>query len=139
MKTWILVADAARGFLYDAEYPHQGGYELCHTFHHDESREKGCDLNADRSGHYQTSHAARSTYEHTDPKDAEAEKFMCELAHYLIHERKQQKFEDLIVVMPAHLYGVFEKHAKKHLNIIQYVSKDYTQEPVENLEVLLRV
>lgn len=139
MKTWILVADAARAFIYESEYPHHGDYQLVHRFHHDESRAKGEELLADRPGHFQTDHGARSSYEKSHPKEVEAEKFMTELAHYVIHAKKEKQFEDMITVVPAHLYGIFEKHVKDHVKITQHFSKDYTQEPLEHLKTLLRI
>ncbi len=133
MTTCIIVANASDALIYETEQVKGGKFSLVEKFSHPESRAKGEDLNSDRPGHYQTDHGARSAYEKNDPKQVEAEKFCCELAHHAKKMFGCGKFDHLILVMPAHIHGFFMKHFTCKFSNIEHLSKDYTKLPMDEL------
>ncbi|MBU2545967.1 MAG: host attachment protein [Pseudomonadota bacterium] len=141
MTTWILVANASRAFLYETKYLRTELPHLLQSFKHPQSREKRQDLTADRPGHYQTSHSTRSAYEATtDPKRIEAENFSIELIKTFLNHGGQPAFTQLILVMPAHFYGLFKEHLNKKTPDlkINHINKDYTRLKIEETTRLLR-
>lgn len=137
MTVWIIVANASAANIYETEHLKKGNYHLVETFQHPESREKGADLVSDRSGHFQTNTTARSAYENADPKKVEAERFICDMAHHVKHESDRNKFDELYLVMPAHIHGFFMKHFTSKFSNIQHISKDYTKHSVDELVKLI--
>jgi len=133
MSTWILVANASEAFLYRAKALKSKELARIHDFSHPESREKGIDLTTDGAGSFKTDHGARSSYEKSHPKEVEAVLFAQELADYLDHGRRQNEFDQLLIIAPAHFYGLMNKHLNKHLDYTKHLAKDYTKCTVDEL------
>lgn len=133
MTTCIIVANASEASIYEAKNERSNQYTLIEKFKHPASRKKGEELLADRPGHFQTNHDARSAYEKSDPKQVEAEKFSCELAHHAKKMHSSNQFNHLILIMPAHIHGFFMKHFTCGFSNIEYISKDYTKLPMDEL------
>ncbi|MBU1558347.1 MAG: host attachment protein, partial [Gammaproteobacteria bacterium] len=134
-------ANASRAFLYETKHLRTELPHLLQSFKHPQSRDKKHDLTADKPGHYQTSHTARSAYEsQTDPKKIEAKNFSMELAKTLLHNEGRPAFTQLILVMPSHFYGLFKEHfhCKTPDLKINHINKDYTRLKIEETTRLLR-
>jgi hypothetical protein len=127
MSALILVANASEACLYTCKNLRTQPLSLVDELIHPESRQKGVDLISDRPGHYAVGSKARSAYEKSNPKEVEAERFICELAskfHDMVGAKKPDK---AIVVMPAHLYGLFGKHFHGGAAELVHICKDYTK------------
>ncbi len=133
MTTCIIVANASEASIYETEHVRGKKFTFIEKFEHPESRAKGEDLTSDKPGHYQTDHSARSAYEKSDPKQVEAEKFSCELAHHAKKMHGCNQFDHLILMMPAHIHGFFMKHFTCKFSNIEHVSKDYTKLSMDEL------
>lgn len=134
MTTCIIVANASEASIYESENKHGNKLTLIEKFNHPDSRKKGEELTTDKSGHFQTDHGARSAYEKNNPKQVEAEKFSCELAHHAKKMHSSNQFDHLILVMPAHIHGFFMKHFTCGFSNIEHISKDYTKLPMDELK-----
>jgi protein required for attachment to host cells len=138
MTTWILVVNAAEAKLLTSENLRVGELELVREFAHPESRKKATELTSDKPGHYKTDMGARSAYIKNDPKEVEAEYFAIQLAHELKAGWDHNKYKSLVVVAPAHFYGLMKKHLDSHLAEIIHIPKDYTKYKLPKLAASLK-
>lgn len=139
MKTWILVANSAEAKLLSTDNLRVGELTLVRELTHPESRQKGCDLMSDKSGHYSTAGSARGAFSDHDPKEVEAEHFAIQLAHELKVGWGDNQYENLLIVTPAHFYGVLKKHLHDNSAItITHLSKDYTKHALPELHSSLK-
>lgn len=127
MNTWILVASASEAYLYSSEDVYAGALQLVEKLKHPESREKGLELTSDRPGHYQTDHGARSAYEKSHPKEEATEVFAIQLARLLKDGNYNHDYEQLIVIMAPHFYGLLNKHMDFKVDKFIHIPKDYTK------------
>lgn len=139
MKTWILVANSAEAKLLVTDNLRIGELELIRDFIHPESRKKISDLVSDRPGHYKTDASARSAFEKNDPKAIEVERFALQLTHELKAGLNKNQFKKILIVAPAHFYGLL----KKHLHIPEsleeaHISRDYTKYTLQELHESLK-
>ena len=137
MNTWILVANASEAYLYSSENLRSNELELIEEFSHPESREKGLELTSDRPGHYQTNHNARSAYEKSHPKEDEAKLFAQQLSGRLKAGHNQHDYQQLILVMAPHFYGLVNKHLNVTVDNFTHIGKDYTKLTAQELIVQL--
>jgi protein required for attachment to host cells len=134
MITWILVANAAEAKLLTSENLRiVGELKLLRELTHPNSRKKAADLMSDKPGHYKTDGGMRGAYSKNDPKEVEAEHFAIHLAHELKAGWDQNQYKHLVIVTPAHFYGLLGKHLDNHLSDIVHISKDYTRYPLLKL------
>lgn len=139
MKTWILVTNAAEAKFLKTDSLRMGELELMRELTHPESRKRNSELKSDRPGYYATGSGFNSAYDRNDPKQVEAEHFAVELAHELKAGWDQHQFKSLLIIAPAHFYGLL----KKHLHILgslelTHLSKDYTKYPLPRLHDALK-
>ena len=139
MKTWILVANSAEAKILATDKLRTGELEVVREFTHPESRKKISELMTDKPGHYKTDSGAHSAYDKNDPKEIEAEHFAMQLIHELKTGWDQHNFKNLIVVAPAHFYGILRKHMQ-HFNFcdIDHIPKDYTKYTLSKLHCSLK-
>lgn len=133
MITWILIANAAAAKIITSENLRQGGWQLLREFMHPDSRKKVTELISDKPGHYKTDMGARGSYSKNDPKEVVAEHFAIQLAHELKAGWDKNQYDQLVVVTPAHFYGLMKKHLSKNLATIMHVAKDYTKYTLSEL------
>ena len=134
MNQWILVANASCACLYSSDNLRISNLTLVKEFLHPDSRKKVTDLISDRAGNFKGSEGSNAAYEGRSPKDVEAEFFAEELSKEL---KKAAACKNLIVVSPAHFYGLLEKHLNCKEKI-QYIHKDYTKYQMPKLLKALR-
>lgn len=133
--TWILVANGSEASIFSATASEITKKE---AFTHPESRQKGEALASDRSGHFQgnpTGTGPGAFTEPKDPKEFEIERFSQELAEYLDKGRTTNQYDALVVIAPAHFYGLLNKHMNSHVQqrLHSHVDKDYTKLPEQEL------
>ncbi len=126
MNTWILVANASKAFLYSSENLYTGELQLVEELRHPESREKGLDLITDGPGSYKTDHEARSAYEKSHPKEDEAVTFAIKLASLLKDGNYNHDYEQLVLVVTSHFYGLMKQHMDFTVDKFVHIDKDYT-------------
>ena len=138
----ILVCNASKALLYltDKKYPKKP-LQFITELTNPKSQLKGIDLVTDRPGRYQKSSVARSAYEEPiEPKEKEKDHFAKQLAEHLEGNYKQRLFQQLIIIAPAHFFGLLEKHLANFIlaSIIRVIQKDYTYLPEIELRTLLQ-
>jgi protein required for attachment to host cells len=139
MITWILIANSAEAKLLTSENLRVvNKLKLLRELQHPNSRKKAADLMSDKPGHYKTDGGTRCSYAKNDPKEVEAEHFAIQLAHELKAGWDQNLYKRLVVVTPAHFYGLIGKHLDNHLSDIIHISKDYTKYPLTKLAESLK-
>lgn len=139
MTTWILIANAAEAELITSDNLRTGELTLLRKLEHPDSRKKASELVSDGPGHYKTDSGMRGSYSSkSDPKEVEAEHFAIELAHELKVGWNQNQYKHLIIVAPAHFYGLMGKHFDSHLPDITHISKDYTRYTLSKLAESLK-
>jgi protein required for attachment to host cells len=137
--TWILVANAAEARFFQFKNLRTDKLELIKELKHADSLKKVTDLVSDKPGHYRTSSGARGSYEKADPKEHETQIFMMQLIQELKAAHDKKKYEDLIIVTPAHFYGLLQKHLSNHnIPAPKHVPKDYTKYDVDKLMASLK-
>ncbi len=127
--TWIVVANASRGRLYENAGIGKG-LTLLSEFEHPESRMKNGDLVSDRPGYMQSvgnGHGSRQPA--TEPKQHEAEQFAHEIARVLESGRNQNKYERLILVASPSFLGLLKSKLPDQVRgtVSDTIEKDYTQ------------
>ncbi len=138
MITWILVANSAEAKILTSENLRTGDLKLLRELKHPDSRKKTGELISDKPGHYKTDGGMRGAYNKTDPKETEAEHFALQLAHELKAGWDQNQYKHLVIITPAHFYGLLGKHLDNHLADIIHFSKDYTRYPLAKLAESLK-
>jgi len=139
MITWILVANSAEAKLLTSENLRVvDGLKLLRELQHPNSRKKAADLMSDKPGHYKTDSGVRGSYAKIDPREVEAEHFAIQLARELKAGWDQNQYKHLVIVTPAHFYGLIGKHLNNHLSDIVHISKDYTRYPLAKLAESLK-
>ncbi len=138
MKIWILVANSAEAKILATDKLRTGELDLVAEFAHPESRKKGSELMSDGPGHYKTDFGAHGAYDANDPKEVEAENFAMQLLRELRVGLDQHKFNKLIVVTPAHFYGILKKHMHFDEIEVNHIAKDYTKYTVSQLHSSLK-
>ncbi|MDR1057905.1 MAG: host attachment protein [Coxiellaceae bacterium] len=108
MKTWILIANSAEAKLLATDNLRMGKLELIREFTHLESRKKISELMTDKPVHYKTDTNAYSAYNKNDPKQVEAEHFALQLAHELKTGVDHNFCKKILLVVPAHFYGLIK-------------------------------
>lgn len=136
---WLLVTNASHARIFKVRtvigQPYQ--MQLIHAIEHPESRMKKQDLLSDKPGVYRTGYTPGGHAQ--DIQNIEMERFAKELADIIDHARTLNRFQQLIIVAPAHFYGLLEKHLSgsiKHL-IKQVIQKDYTGVVERDLQRLI--
>jgi protein required for attachment to host cells len=140
MPTWILVANSAEAFLYGSDNLRNGNLTLVKEMTHPDSRKKISELVTDRA--MRCSRAGRTGAgsdftQRTDLKQVEAEHFAIELANELKHGFDVHKCVNIMVIAPAHFYGLLEKHLAGHVPEILHLDKDYTKYSIKKLEPIV--
>lgn len=135
MKTWILVANSSVAKLFTTDNIRTGVLELKKELAHPNSRKKVSELMSDKPGHYKTDSQMRGAYVKNDPKEVEAEHFACDLAREVKIGCDSNEFKKIIIVTPAHFYGLLKKHWHLNGNIEEsHISKDYTKYGLSELQ-----
>lgn len=123
---WVVLfnSNACRIFTF-SEVKHE--LILLRELNHPENKEKNKDLVSDKPGHYDTrSHAGGSYSQHTDPKEVKIDQFVLEIDKYLDEERKNQKYDELVIIAPPKMMGHLSQHINKNVEklITHRIQKD---------------
>jgi len=136
VKTWIVVADAAR-----ARFIEQAGRNeplaVLEERHHDASRLLSGEIASDGRGRtFDSGGQGRHAMEPpTDPHRHEKAKFAREVAEVLNQAAKAQRFDRLIIACPAHMLGDLRHDLDKAAagKVVVEVPKDLTRLPLHEL------
>src|SRR3990167_10531327 len=72
-----------------------------------ENKQKTSDLVSDKPGHYQGTGGARGSYAPPhDPKEVNIDHFIQTVVKTLTHIHNQQKYQNCLLVEPAHIQGL---------------------------------
>lgn len=124
MATWILVAHAAGARLYGN---HRGTLTLLETIDHPAGLKPG-DALVDRPGRVSLGAAGRTSFDaHTDPREAETERFGRMLADHLDAPAGREEFRNLVVVAPPKLLGAIRASLGKNVErrVTGWIPKDW--------------
>lgn len=145
MITWILVANSAEAKILTSENLRiVSELKLLRELQHSNSRKKVTDLMPDKPGHYKVDSGMRGSFTKNDPKEVEAEHFAIQLVNELKSGLDKNHYKHLVIVTPAHFYGLIEKHMGSHFLSgvtrpdITHISKDYTKHPLAKLAESLK-
>lgn len=137
VKTWALIANASKAKIYSFYIPklfNGGGaqsLELIGCYVHNASRLKEQDLVSDNEGRFGNRKFADTTLHKTH----EAESFALQLVHQFKTGFNDKKFQNLVLVAPAHFIGFLEKHMPHELKKItsKTIEKDFTAHDDQSL------
>ena len=143
-KYWILVSNAndSKVFTTDVHISQIGSdLKFEQELQHPQSKLYRQDLSVNQPGHYKVHSrglhgSTGSTYEQdTDPKDIEKDHFAKEIADFLASAKNAHKYEQLILVVPAHFAGSIDGHLNKSVkeSILKIIHKDWTALPTDDL------
>ena len=133
MSTWLLVANGSEARLFETE-ARPKTLKLLQSFEHQESREKGADLNTDRAGMYRGDTATGrgtiqgSMAETTDPKEHEMQRFALKLVDVLEQGRTANHFDNLIIASSPKFHGILNQKMNGQLEklVDRHINKDLT-------------
>jgi protein required for attachment to host cells len=136
MKTWALVANAARARLYEVEGRGAPLKELEDAIHA-EAQIKGSELEADRPGRtFDSAGEGRHAKEpQVDPRKEEASRFARDLAHELESSYKNHLFQKLCIIAPPEFLGMLRGELDKPLRdaVAGELNKDLTHEGTDRV------
>jgi protein required for attachment to host cells len=123
---WTVIANSnsCRIFDYDKRVKQ---LTLVKELFHPQSKLKGSDLVSDAPGHYKTRGPTHGSYEpREEPKENEVDHFAREIAKLLDAERRQNHYEELILIAPPHMNGLIHSHLNSHVLdiIVNDINKD---------------
>ncbi len=136
-KVWIVIANARMSTIYSVS-PKNHHFNLVKTlFHAEDQHQKNSDLTSDGPGHYQKGRTSlRGSYEETNHKELETERFAQHICQELEHGRTTNAYQSLIVIAEPRFYGHINTHAGRHVQpLIKYhLAKDYTHFSTKKLK-----
>lgn len=139
--TWVVNTSTNTCHIYSYQR-HSHKLTLLKEFTHPELRGRAGDfLTSDRPGHYHANAAHGAFSAHTDPKSAAIDGFSREVANEVNLARKQNAFDQLILITPPHMLGLLHGHLDKQVKerITNTIQKDLVHlKPKELLEYLLQ-
>lgn len=139
MSTWILIANSSEAHIYSSDNPRIGELKLVKDFTHPESRKKERELISDKGRRQKGEGGVGSDYEkRTNPKKVEAEYFAIELAKELKSNFGINKYENIVIIAPAHFYALIKQHLNTGIPELLYVAKDYTKYKIKDLNKVVR-
>lgn len=125
--TWVVNTSTNTCHIYDYQKKSKKLTLLKEVKHPELQGKTGDFLTSDRPGHFHSGHAAHGTYSpHTDPKAAAIDHFSRDIAAALNEGRKNNAYENLILITTAHMQGLLFQHMDKHVKerIINMIQKD---------------
>jgi protein required for attachment to host cells len=143
MKTLVIVANASEAHCYT--YDHKAfsdrdlKLDLMADYQNPSNHKKEDDLVSGRTGSYRTGAAHGSYAPSSDPKENEADHFAKHLADLLEAGRVSHDYDNIVLVLPSHFYGLFNKHLSKEVSPLIHIviQKDYTKFALKELEAEL--
>lgn len=109
---WIVAANTNHCSIYTYQ---KNGLDLVKEMDHPENKMANRDLVTDKPGRYQSGTNQGAYTSATEPDDVNVEKFAREIATELDNAKNQNKYNELIVVMPAQMEGLVSKHLNKNV------------------------
>lgn len=98
------------------------------------------DLAADAPGvSFQSAGNGRSTYEETDFKQQNEDRWIKDAAEALNRRALANDFEEAVVILPPRALGVFRKelHKEAEKRIVATINKEMSGRPTEEIEALI--
>ncbi len=144
MKTWILVSDASRARIFEAENI-EARWHAVDELRHPDSRKKSSELSPTEPGHAQKSKGSprHSSFEpHQTPHEVEAQHFAQQLADRLNRGADKRLYEEVVLVAPPPFLGLLRQHLDSDTakRVRSCIDRDYTglaeRELVEQVRVL---
>lgn len=131
-QTWVLVADCARGRLFQED---RHGLKELMGFCHMEGREHVKDRVRDRQGRRAGGGPGNPSTPGSDLRDVEARKFAAHMNTVLRKAHGDRRFDQLVVVAPPHFLGLFRQMLDKQVahKVVATIDKDLTYLQARNL------
>lgn len=126
---WLLIANSVRAEIYTIE---KQTPSLLTTIENPEGRLKSRDLISDKPGSYETNHQAHGQFSYShDPHKEEHLHFAKKIADFLDHEKKEKKYEELILCAEAGFQGLINEQLSEHVkfSLLRTIEKDYIPLP----------
>ncbi len=134
MAIWVLVADASRARLFEAEN-RKAPLQEKQDWMHPASRLHEGDLVSDDNGRREGPGGRHGVASEPVHKQAEEDRFAQELAQVLEDARKNDAFVRLYLIAPPKFLGSLRKHASKELQekIADEIAKDLSTHSVDDI------
>lgn len=139
---WIITANTNECRIYSYQ---RDALTLIKEINHPENKLKNSELGSDKPGRYQSNNANRGAYSpHTELGEINIDNFAREIATDLNDARNRNNYDELVIVMPAQIDGLVEKHLNKNVrelikntiqkNIMHLSEKELLEYLGENME-----
>ena len=113
----IVIANSNNCRIFDYEKP--GNLTLIKEINCPENKLKNSELGCDRPGRYNGDISCGGSYSQAmDMKEVHIDKFARTLAVELERERNKHDYEQLVVIMPAQMDGLFCHHLNKNVKAL---------------------
>lgn len=110
---WIITANTNHSRIYAYQ---ANELTLIKEIDHPENKLKSSQLGTDKPGRYQSNDSNRGAFSpHTELNKIQLDDFAREMAMCLDEARNQNDYDELVVVMPAQIEGLFAKHLDKNV------------------------
>jgi protein required for attachment to host cells len=112
---WIVTANTNQCRLYELR---ENELKLIKELSRPENKLKESELGSDKPGRYNSSvsKGGGGAYEpHTDLEDVQDDDFARDVALNLNEARNQNRYNELIIIMPSQIEGLFLKHVNKNV------------------------
>lgn len=144
-RIWTIIANTNVCRIYEYDKPEKE-LTLVKELLHPSSKSKSQDLVSDKPGRYKkNTQNPRSAYEaNMNPHEVEIQRFALQIAHELEAGRNSQQYQELMLIIPAHMSGIITAAMNKNVKacIKETIHKDYLHysEPdiVDELQEKLR-
>lgn len=115
---WIITANSNNCRIYDY-HKKLNELKLIKEIDRPENKLKSGDLVSDKPGRYKTDSKIGSAYSPaTDPEEVNIDNFARELATELDEARNKHDYDELVVIMPPQMDGLFSQHLNKHVKAL---------------------
>lgn len=113
---WIITANTNNSRIYNYQ---SNELKLIKEIDHPENKLKSHELGSDKPGRYQSNDSSRGAFSpHTALDEINVDDFAREIAVELNEARNQNAYDELVVIMPAQMEGLFSKHLNKNVKAL---------------------
>ena len=139
MKTWIIVADASRARLFEAD---RGELRVVQQNINPEGRKRDHELVTDRSGRTEKGkgrHVKSALEPRTTPHEVATVRFARALGRFIDDARGRESFQWLAIIAAPHFLGLLLPQLSRRVSdaLIASIDKDYVGVPDHEMSALV--
>ncbi len=134
---WLVIANAVKAEIYAVDNQQS---TLLTVLENPEGQLQSHELKSDKPGSYATGHMAHGQFSYPhDPQKEEHLQFAKKIADFLDHQKKNEKYDKLILCAEAGFQGLINEELSEHVqfSLLRRIDKNYIPLPDSEKEHII--